>query len=323
MMRRRSMIAAAAAAALPLAARAEDRFPSRPIRLIVPFAAGGSTDALSRLAGQIINERLGQPVVVENISGAGGAIGAGKLVEAPADGYTLMGGTPGPVTINPHLMKSLPYDVRRDLAPVVFVGDSPGVLVVSKESPFHSVGEIIAAAKATRGGLTFASAGVGSFAHLAAELFRWRSGAELVHVPYRGTSPAATDVLAGRADFMVENYPSVQPWIASGDFRVLAVALSHRFSLLPAVPTMAEAGVKDCEASSWFGLFARAGAPPAAIQAVNQAVNEGLRTPAVQARLTELGVEATGGTPEAFRALIDKRLDEMAGVVRAAGIQPQ
>lgn len=320
-MHRRSLLGAVAL--LPFAARAQERFPSRPIHLIVPFAAGGSTDALSRLAGQIINERLGQPVVVENVGGAGGTIGTAKVVEAPADGYTLMGGTPGPVTINPHLMKRLPYDVLRDLAPVVFVGDSPGVLVVNKASRFRSVGEIIAASRTTRNGLAFASAGVGSFSHMAAELFRWRSGAELVHVPYRGTSPAAADLMAGRADFMVENYPSVQPWIASGDFRVLAVALSHRFSLLPNVPTMAEAGVPDCEASSWFGLFTRAGTPEEAIRAVNQAVNDGLKAPAVQAKLTELGVEATGGTSDAFRALIGKRLDEMAEVVRAAGIQPQ
>jgi tripartite-type tricarboxylate transporter receptor subunit TctC len=321
MMQRRGLLAAAIA--VPAVARAQDRFPNRPIRLIVPFAAGGSTDALSRLSAQIINERLGQPVVVENIGGAGGAIGAAKVVDAPADGYTLMGGTPGPVTINPHLMKHLPYDVLRDLAPVVFVGDSPGVLVVNKASRFHSIAEIIAASKSTRGGLTVASAGVGSFSHLAAELFRWRSGAELVHVPYRGTSPAAADLLAGRADFMFENYPSVQPWIATGDFRVLAVGLAHRFSLLPDVPTMAEAGVANCEASSWFGLFTRGGSPAAAIQAMNQAVNEGLKTPAVQAKLAELGVEATGGTPEAFRALIEKRLAEMGEVVRAAGIQPQ
>lgn len=321
MIHRRTLLGAAVA--LPFVARAQEHFPIRPIRLIVPFAAGGSTDALGRLAGQIINERLGQPVVVENIGGAGGTIGTAKLVEAPADGYTLMGGTPGPVTINPHLMKNLPYDVRRDLAPVVFVGDSPGVLVVNKASAFHSIAELVAAAKSSQGGLIFASAGVGSFSHLAAELFRWRSGAGLVHVPYRGTSPAATDLLAGRADFMFENYPSVQPWIASGEFRVLAVGLAHRFSLLPDVPTMAEAGVPNCEASSWFGLFTRAGAPAEAIEAVNRAVNEGLRTPAVQARLTELGVEATGGTPEAFRALIEKRLADMGEVVHAAGIAPQ
>jgi tripartite-type tricarboxylate transporter receptor subunit TctC len=319
-MNRRALLAAAA---LPFAARAQEHFPSRPLRLIVPFAPGGSTDALSRLSSQMLNERLGQSVVVDNIAGAGGIIGAQKVAEAAPDGYTLMGGTPGPITINPHLMKSLPYDVLRDLAPVVFVGDSPGVLVVHKASRFNNVAEIIAASKATRGGLTFASAGVGSFAHLSAELFRWRSGADLVHVPYRGTAPAAADVLAGRADMMMENYPSVQPWIASGDFRVLAVGLGKRFSQLPNVPTMAEAGVPNCEASSWFGLFTRAGSPAAAISAMNQAVNEGLRTPAVLAKLAELGVEATGGTPEAFRALVSQRLAEMGQVVRAAGIEPQ
>jgi tripartite-type tricarboxylate transporter receptor subunit TctC len=195
--------------------------------------------------------------------------------------------------------------------------------VVNSNARHNTVADLIAAAKATRGGLTFASGGVGSFSHLAAELFRWRTGAELVHVPYRGTAPAAADLLAGRADFMVENYPSVQPWIAAGDFRVLAVGLPKRFSLLPNVPTMAEAGVADCEASSWFGLFARAGTPEPAIRAINQAVNNGLRAPAVLAKLTELGVEASGGSAEAFSALISKRLAEMGQVVRAAGIQPQ
>ena len=320
-MNRRTLLAAATA--LPFAARAQEAWPTRPLRFIVPFAPGGSTDALSRLSAQMLNERLGQSVVVENIAGAGGIIGAQKVAEAAPDGYTLMGGTPGPITINPHLMKSMPYDVLRDLAPVVFVGDSPGVLVVNKASRFGNVAQLVAASKATRGGLTFASGGVGAFSHLAAELFRWRSGAELVHVPYRGTAPAAADLLAGRADFMVENYPSVQPWIASGDFRVLAVGLGKRFSLLPNVPTMAEAGVPNCEASSWFGVFTRAGSPAATIGAMNRAVNEGLRTPAVLAKLAELGVDATGGTPAAFRALIEQRLAEMGQVVRAAGIEPQ
>ena len=318
-MRRRSLLGAAAA--LPLAARAQEAFPSRPLRFIVPFAAGGSTDALSRLAAQMLTEKLGQPVVVENVAGAGGTIGAQKVVEAPADGYTLMGGTPGPITINPHLMARLPYDVLRDLAPVVFLGDSPGVVVVPKGSPLQDVAQVVAQARARP--MTFASAGVGSFAHLAGELFRWRAGLEMTHVPYRGTAPAVTDLLANRVDLMVENYPSVQPWIASGDLRVLAVGLGKRFSLLPQVPTLAEAGVADCEASSWFGVFTRSGTPAAVIATLNQAVNDSLRTPAVTAKLTELGVEATGGTPAAFRALIEKRLAEMGQVVRAAGIQPQ
>ncbi len=318
-MRRRTLLAAGVA--LPLAAQAQPGFPNRPLRLVVPFAPGGSTDALSRLSAQMLTDKLGQNVVVENITGAGGTIGAQKVVDAPADGYTLMGGTPGPITINPHLMARMPYDVLRDLAPVVFVGDSPGVVVVAKGSPLQNVAQLIA--RGRQGGATFASAGIGSFAHLAGELFRWKAGLEMTHVPYRGTAPAVTDLLAGRVDLMVENYPSVQPWIASGDLRVLGVALGKRFSLLPQVATLAEAGVADCVASSWFGLFTRAGTPAAAIASLNQAVNDGLRTPAIQAKLTELGVEATGGTPAAFRSLIEQRLAEMGQVVRAAGIQPQ
>jgi tripartite-type tricarboxylate transporter receptor subunit TctC len=212
-MRRRSLIAAVAAVG-PLrpgrCAAAQDRFPAKPLRMVVPFAAGGSTDILARLCAQLLTDALGQTTVVENVTGAGGTLGAGRVLEAPADGHTLLAGTPGPITINPRLMPRIGYDPLRDFAPVAFVGDSPAVVVVRRDSPVGSVGELVRRAKAEPGKVTYASAGIGSFAHLSGALFEWRAGVQMVHVPYRGTAPAATDVMAGQVDVMFENYPSVQ-----------------------------------------------------------------------------------------------------------------
>ncbi|MBX6740772.1 MAG: tripartite tricarboxylate transporter substrate binding protein [Acetobacteraceae bacterium] len=207
-MRRREFLASGMVAVGAFAAgavRAQERFPARPLRMVVPFAAGGSTDILARICAQLLNERLGQPVVVDNITGAGGTLGASRVAEAPADGYTLLAGTPGPITINPHLQPRIPYQPLRDFAPVAFVGDSPSVVVVRRDSPIRSIRDLVERAKANPGGLTYASSGVGSFAHLSGELFKWRAGVDLSHVPYRGTAPAATDIIAGRVDVMFEN----------------------------------------------------------------------------------------------------------------------
>ncbi|MBW8268013.1 tripartite tricarboxylate transporter substrate-binding protein [Caldovatus aquaticus] len=244
--RRRALLAAGAlGGARPAAAQWPGApFPSRPLRIVVPFAAGGSTDILARLCAQALTERLGQPVVEENVTGAGGTIGASRVVEALPDGYTLPAGTPGPIAINPHLQPRIPYQPLRDLAPVVPVGDSPAVAVVRRDSPLRSLRGLVARAQAEPGRLTFASAGVGSFAHLRAELFRWRAGVAMVRVPYRGTAPAAADLIAGRVDTMFENYPSVQAYLASGEARAPAIAARRRSALLPEVPTAAEEGVR-------------------------------------------------------------------------------
>lgn len=316
-MHRRSLLAALAA--LPGAAAAQERFPSHPMRMVIPFAAGGSTDIMARLCAQVLSDRLGQPVVADNITGAGGMIGAQRVLDAPADGHTLMGGTPGPVTINPHLAPRMPYQPLRDFDPVVFVGDSPAVVVVRRDSPIRSVRELVARAKASPG-MTFASAGVGSFAHLSGELFRVRAGVDMTHVPYRGTSPAATDMIAGHVEVMFENFPSVQPFITSGDLRPLAMGSARRSALAPELPTVIEEGVPDYDSSSWFGIFARAGGPPAAILAINAAINEALREPAMAARLAGMGVEPVGGTPDAFRSYVTRRFEETGALIRAAGI---
>ncbi len=319
-MLRRNFLGMVTLAALPAVARAQERFPARPVRIIIPFAAGGSTDILARICAQLLTDRLGQSVVPENITGAGGTIGAQRALEAPADGHTLLAGTPGPVTINPHLLPRITYHPLRDFEPVVFVGDSPAVVVVRRDSPIRSVKELVERAKAQPGRMTFASAGIGSFAHLSGELFKRRAGVDISHVPYRGTAPAATDLLAGHVDMMFENYPSVQPYISSGDMRVLAIGARRRSALLPDVPTLIEEGVPDYESTSWFGLFARAGTPAGAIAAVNAAVNEGLRDPALRERLAGMGVEPVGGSPAEFRSYITRRFEETGALIRDARI---
>lgn len=322
-MRRRHLFAATALlAATPRmrGAVAQQRFPDRPVRVIVPFAAGGSTDILARLCAQMLTDALGQSGVVENVTGAGGTLGAGRALGAPADGYTLLAGTPGPITINPHLLPRIGYHPLQDFVPVASVGDSPAVVVVRRDSPIRSIADLLREAKAAPGKLSYASAGTGSFAHLSGELFKWRAGVDLVHVPYRGTAPAATDILAGRIDVMFENYPSVQSYIASGDFRVLAIGAARRSGLLPGVPTVMEEGVPHYEATSWFGLFARSGTPVQAIETLNEAINKGLRKPETVARLGTMGVEPMVGTPAAFGTYIAQRLAEAGELIQAAKI---
>jgi tripartite-type tricarboxylate transporter receptor subunit TctC len=321
-MNRRTLLAAAGLLSMTAApaVRAQGRFPTRAVRVIIPFSAGGSTDILGRLCAQMITDRLGQSGVPENITGAGGTIGAQRVLSEPADGYTLMAGTPGPITINPNLQPNLPYQPLRDFTPVAFVGDSPAVVVVRKDSPLRSAKDLLERAKAAPGRMTFASAGTGSFAHLSGELFKWRGGVDLVHVPYRGTAPAVTDLIAGRVDVMFENYPSVQGFLSSGQLRTLAIGAAQRSSLLPGVPTVAEEGIPGYESTSFFGLFARVGTPAEAVSAINAAINAGIREPAVATRLTELGIQAGGGTPDEFRAYITRRIQETGELVRTAKI---
>jgi tripartite-type tricarboxylate transporter receptor subunit TctC len=291
------------------------------LRLIIPFAVGGSTDILARICSQILTQSLGKAVIPENITGAGGVIGAQRVLSAPADGYMLLAGTPGPITINPLLLANISYDAAKDFRGIVLVGESPVVVVVNRESPIQSLQQLIAAAKAAPGKLTYASAGVGSFAHLSGELFNWRAGVKMTHVPYRGTAPAATDLMGGRADVMFENYPSVQSYLVGNQMRALAVGTLKPTSLLPSVPTVAGSGVPEYESTSWFGLFARTGTPQTAIGAINTAINAGLAEKSVQQQLARLGVEPVGGTPEAFDRYIAAKLEETRQLVKASGIK--
>jgi tripartite-type tricarboxylate transporter receptor subunit TctC len=320
-MNRRTFVALAGSSALTAAAKGQERYPTQSLRLIIPFAVGGSTDILARISSQVLTQGLRKSVVPDNVTGAGGVIGAQRVLSAPADGYTIMAGTPGPITINPVLLENISYNAATDFKGIVFVGESPVVVVVRRESPFKTLPQLIDAARAAPGKLTYASAGVGSFAHLSGELFNWRAGLRMVHVPYRGTAPAATDLMAARADVMFENYPSVQSYLVGNQMRALAVGTLKPTAMLPDIPTVAESGVPNYENASWFGLFARTGTPRIAVETLNKTMNAALGDASVKQQLARLGVEPVGGTPEAFDSYLASKLDEMRQLAKASGIK--
>jgi tripartite-type tricarboxylate transporter receptor subunit TctC len=302
------------------AARAQD-YPSRPIRLIVPFAAGGGTDTLSRIFGQVLAEELKATVVIENVGGAGGSIGTGQGAKAAPDGYTLVTATPS-IAINPHIQKNVPYNVPRDFAPVVQITTSPVVLVVSKDFPVASVGELIALARAKPGAISYGSAGIGSFTFLAAELFKALAGVDLTHIPYRGTGPALIDLIAGRIQVQFENAPAVLGQIRNGELKAIALGTATSSAILPGVPTIA-ATVPGYEASSWLGLLAPAATPRPIIERLNAAINKGLDDAAISKRLAALCVERVGGSPEDFGTYLRAKVEETDKVAKAAGLRPE
>ncbi len=305
----------------PAAVAQENAYPTRPIRLIVPFAAGGGTDTLSRILGQVLSEQLKGTVVVENVGGAGGSIGTGQVAKAAPDGYTLVTATPS-IAINPHIQKNVPYDVRRDFAPVVQVTSSPVVLVVNKDSPIKSVADLIALARAKPGAISYGSAGIGSFNFLATELFKSMAGVDIAHIPYRGTGPALIDLMAGRIQVQFENAPAVLGQIRNGELKAIAVGTTKRSAILPALPTIAET-VPGYESSSWFGLLAPAGTPQPIIERLNAAINKGLADEALHKRLDTLGVERVGGTAATFAAYLRAKVEETDKVAKAAGLRPE
>ncbi|SOY63952.1 conserved hypothetical protein; UPF0065 [Cupriavidus taiwanensis] len=297
-------------------------YPDKPIRLIVPAAAGGTTDIASRLVGKRMGELLGQPVVVENRAGGGGIIGAQALRQSAADGYTLMMGNIGPNAINYSLYRQLPYRAE-DFAPITMVVSVPNVLVVNASVPARTVAELVALARAQPGKYSFASSGTGQSVHLCGELFRKRTGTDLIHVPYKGAAPAVADLVAGQVTMMVDNLPSSLPHIRSGKLRALAVTSASRVPELPDVPTMQEAGVNDFQVTAWFGLVAPAGTPLAVIERVQKAVAGILDEPEVRARLAELGGIPGGDTPAHFGSFIQSERERWARVVKDTGISQQ
>ncbi|WP_420995699.1 Bug family tripartite tricarboxylate transporter substrate binding protein [Cupriavidus sp. 30B13] len=317
---------AAVAAALGLAAglmdTAQAAWPDKPVRLIVPAAAGGTTDIASRLVGKRLGEVLGQPVVVDNRAGGAGIIGAQALRQAAPDGYTLMMGNIGPNAINYGLYKQLPYRAE-DFAPVTLVVSVPNVLVVNPKVPAKSVAELVALAKAEPGKLSFASSGTGQSVHLSGELFKKRTGIDIIHVPYKGAAPAVADLVAGQVTMMVDNLPSSMAQIQAGKLRALAVTSAARVPELPDVPTMKEAGLDDFQVTAWFGLVAPAGTPPALVSRLQKAVAAILAEPEVKARLAELGGMPGGDTPEHFAAFINAERVRWARVVKDTGIPLQ
>ncbi|WP_370641730.1 tripartite tricarboxylate transporter substrate binding protein [Cupriavidus sp. MP-37] len=310
----------AALMAAPGAAAAA--YPDKPIRLIVPAAAGGTTDIASRLVGKRMGEVLGQPVVVENRAGGGGIIGAQALRQSAPDGHTLMMGNIGPNAINYSLYRQLPYRAE-DFAPITMVVSVPNVLVVNASVPARTVAELVALARAQPGKYSFASSGTGQSVHLSGELFRKRTGTDLIHVPYKGAAPAVADLVAGQVTMMVDNLPSSLPHIRSGKLRALAVTSASRVPELPDVPTMQEAGVNDFQVTAWFGLVAPAGTPRAVIERLQKTVAGILDEPEVRARLAELGGMPGGDTPAHFSSFIQSERERWARVVKDTGIPQQ
>jgi tripartite-type tricarboxylate transporter receptor subunit TctC len=307
--------------ALAIGSAAAQTYPVKPIRFVVPFAPGGGTDLLARLLAPRLTEALGQPVVVDNRGGAGGVIGAEIAVKAPADGYTIVLGSPGPLTINPNFQR-MPYDPLRDFAPIALATVSPFVLVVHPSLPARSVKELLSLARSRPGQLNYGSSGNGSVAHFSAEQLKALAGIDIVHVPYKGSGPAVIDLIAGQLHLMLENMPTVLPHIRTGKLRALAVGTKMRSSLLPELPPLGEAGVPGYESSTAFGVLAPAKTPSAIINRLNAEIVKTLRSAEARERLTALGMEPVGGTPEQYAAHLKEELAKYGRIVKTAGIKP-
>ncbi len=286
--------------ALSLTAQASGNFPEKPINVIVPFPAGGSTDMVARAVALSMGEQLGKPFVVENRPGATGTIGAGAVKRAPADGYTLLVASLGPFVVAPHLIKNVPYDATKDFDYITIPVQAPNVLVASTSQKARTVAEVIAALKAQPGKLSFASSGNGSSDHLSAELFWQQTGTEAMHVPYKGGAPAITDLIGGQVDFSFQNVNAVLPHLRSGKLRAIAVTGTQRSPVLPDVPTLAEADVKGAEVYSWQGMAAPKGLPADVKAKLAKAAIAAVQQPELRKRFMEQGLEIVGNTPEEF-----------------------
>lgn len=296
-------------------------YPSKPVRFIVPFAPGGSTDLLARMLSRHLTDSLGQPVIVDNRGGAGGVIGAEIAARAPADGYTIVLGSPGPLTINPNLVAKMPYDTLRDFAPIALATISPFTLVVHPSSPAQSVKELLALARAKPGQLNYGSAGTGSVSHFSAEQFKALARVDIVQIPYKGAGPAVGDLLGGRLNLMFENLPTVIPHVRSGKLRMLAVGTKARSALVPDIPTVAESGVPGYESSTAFGVLAPAKTPAAIVSRLNRDIVAALKSGEMKERLTNQGLEALGGTPQQYGAHLKEERAKYGRLVKAAGIK--
>ncbi len=310
---------------LSLTAAQAQGFPNRPMKIVVPFTPGGSSDVLARAIGQELARTLNQPVLIENVPGAGGALGAERVAKAPADGYTLLMGHVGTLATNPALYPKLGYDPQRSFTPVAWVARVPNVLVVNAHVPARSLAELIALAKARPGSLAYGSGGNGSAAHTTMEYLKLRTGTSFLHIPYKGTAPSVNDLLAGQGQVLFTGIPALLPHIKSGRMRALAVSSPARLSVLPEVPTVTESrvpGTPGFEADQWYGLVAPAGTPAEVVALLNRQVNAALASEEVRTRLAAEGAEATPASPQVFAQLIASELPRWEKVIRAARITP-
>ncbi len=320
---RRRLLAFAATVLTPLPLLAQSPWPTKAVRIVVPFAPAGTTDILARALAPELSRAFGQPFVIENKPGAGGNLGA-DLVAKSTDGHTLLMGTVGTHAINPSLYAKMPYDHVKDFVPVTLVAGVPNVLVMNPAKAeslgIRGVPDLIRVARANPGKLNMASSGNGTSIHLAGELFKSMTGTYMVHFPYRGSGPALLDLIGGNMDLMFDNLPSAMPHIKAGKLKALAVTSAERSAALPELPTVAEAGaLKGFEASSWFGLLAPAGTPPEVVNRLQQETAKALASPAMKERLLSQGAIPSGMSPAEFAALIAAETKKWAAVVRASG----
>ena len=315
---RRTLLATLALAALPSLALAQD-FPQRTVTLVVPFPAGGITDQISRAMAQKMGETLGQPVIVDNKPGGGGQIAAGTVKQAPADGHTIFVGATEMFAINQNLFRKFSYDPLKDFTPITSLIASPLVLVVPANSPINSVQDLVQQAKTRKGGLNFASQGIGSIGHLLGELFRGQAGGEYNHVAYKGSAPALQDVMAGQVDMMFDPVITTAPLIAGKKIKPLAIAAAKRSPQLPDVPTLAELGIKGVDAGVWFGAAARSGTPAPVITKLNEAFLKALNDPEVLKRFSDQGMQAFPSTPAQFGSFMQSEVGRWAPLIKASG----
>jgi tripartite-type tricarboxylate transporter receptor subunit TctC len=322
--RNRARLAAAIALAALLGchgAAAQDKYPSRTVRIIVPTPAGGPVDVMARLVANQISPPLGQSVIIDNRGGAGNTIGSAEAARAAADGYTLLYSSSSGLVLAPMLQKSAGYDPLRSYDPVALVAATANILVVHPSVPAKSVGELIAYTKAHPGAINFSSGGIGTLPHLIGEYFKSRAGIDVIHVPYRGGGPSIQDVVAGHIQFTFEGISVLLPLIQSGQLRALAVTSAKRSPLLPDVPTMIESGFPDFTTSAWTGLLAPAGTPPEVIAKLNGAVNGALQGAEMKAALERLAGDALGGPPQALTKVIESDIGRWAPIVKALNLQ--
>ncbi|MDQ8730293.1 tripartite tricarboxylate transporter substrate binding protein [Bradyrhizobium sp. LHD-71] len=307
-----------AAVLLPAMGFAQD-YPTRPIKLIVPFPAGGPADTIARVYAQRMQELLGQPVIIDNRGGAGGITGVDAVAKAEPNGYTIGISSPGALAINPSAQTSMPYNVQKDLAPIGLVVRVPEILVVAPNVKASTVAELLALSKAQD--INFASTGAGSMPHLAAELFKLKSGVKSQHVPYRGAAPAVNDLLGSQVQWMFADIPVLLPHVKAGTFKALGIGSTKRSPALPDLKTFAEQGLPDVLADNWYGLIAPAGTPKDIIAKLNRAANEAAKSKDVIDKLAVQGVDAEGSTPEAFAKMIDDETKKWGEVIRASGVK--
>jgi tripartite-type tricarboxylate transporter receptor subunit TctC len=319
-MQRRTLLTAAAL--LPLAARAQS-WPAKPIRYVVPFAAGGTTDILARLIAPKLGPVLGQTLVVDNKAGAGGVLGADSVAKSPADGYTLLGSTIATQAINPALNPKIAYNAAKDFVPVTLIGATSNCIIVPAASPFKTIQELLAHARKNPGKLSFASAGTGTSQHMSGELLKQMAGTFILHIPYRGSGPAVQDVIAGQVDFGIETLVTAAAHIKSGSLRVLAVTSAKRVKGFESVPTIAESGVPGYDVLSWQAVHAPAGTPKDVVQRLQQEIAKILQQPDTRQRLDALGLEPSGMSSDELAAFEAKEREKWLKVVKTGGLKPE